>query len=110
MFFLSFCPASRIVFPNKKPAIGLTIAGFSEIFGYALENSTHDAKRRGAAMPNGHASFGQPGTLRCKRVCHFLTALEDTILGPLSKKLCGLEIRWERGSATRSKVWKTETC
>jgi hypothetical protein len=72
-----FSGASRgLYFPNKKPAIVLTIAGFSEICCYSLENSTHDAKRRGAAMPNGQASFDQlRRLLRCKRVCHFLTLL-----------------------------------
>jgi len=61
---------------NKKPAIVLAIAGFSEIYGYSLENSTHDAKRRDAAMPNGRASLGQlRALLHCKRVCHSLTLL-----------------------------------
>jgi len=47
-----------------------------EIYYYRLENSTHDAKRRGAAMPNGHASLDLlRALLRCKRVCHFLTLL-----------------------------------
>src|SRR6185437_9380458 len=65
-------------FPNKKPAIVLAIAGLSEIFCYRLENSTHDAKRRGAAVPNGHASLDLlRALLRCKRVCHFLTALSQ---------------------------------
>jgi hypothetical protein len=50
----------------------------SEIFCYRLENSTHDAKRRGAAVPNGHASLDLlRALLRCKRVCHFLTALSQ---------------------------------
>jgi hypothetical protein len=38
-------------------------------------------------MPNGHASFDLlRARLRCKRVCHFLTASGNTIWGELSKK------------------------
>jgi hypothetical protein len=50
--------------------------GFLGNLFYLLENFTHDAKRRRATMPDGHASFGQlRALLRCKRVCHFLTLL-----------------------------------
>jgi hypothetical protein len=77
---------SELLFPNKKPAIDWQ----SRVFGnlsYRLENSTHDAKRRGAAVPNGHASLDLlRALLRCKRVCHFRTPTEDTISRELSKR------------------------
>jgi hypothetical protein len=77
MFFSFFCffpNEPGVAFPNKKPAIVLAIAGFSEIYCYFLENSTHDAKRRGVAVPEGHASLDQRA-LCFNRVCHFLTLL-----------------------------------
>jgi hypothetical protein len=72
--FFVFPDLSRELFiPNKKPAIVSAIAGFSEIYCYRLENSTHDA-RRGAAVPEGHASLDQRA-LRFDRVVHFLYVL-----------------------------------
>jgi hypothetical protein len=64
------------VFPNKKPAIVLAIAGFSEICCYVLENSTHDAGQ-GAAVPEGHASLDQRA-LRFNRGCHFSYLANET--------------------------------
>jgi hypothetical protein len=65
-----------LLFPNKKPAIVSAIAGFLEIYCYRLDNSTHDAKRRDAAVPNGRASLCQlRALLHCKRVCHYLSLL-----------------------------------
>jgi len=75
--FFVFPDASRDGFiPNKKPAIVLAIAGFSEICCYRLENSTHDAKRQGASVPNGRAPIDRlRALLRFHRVCHYLTLL-----------------------------------
>jgi hypothetical protein len=75
-----------LFFPNKKPAIDWQSRVFWK-FCYLLENFTHDAKRPRAAMPNGHASLDLLRVLlRCKRVCHSLTAPENIILAGLSKK------------------------
>jgi hypothetical protein len=55
---------------------------------YRLENSTHDARRRDATLPNGRVSLGQPGAaLHCKRVCHFLTPLRKHYFREFVKKI-----------------------
>jgi hypothetical protein len=69
---------SVVVFPNKKPAIVSAIAGFSEICCFVLENSTHDAKRPGAAVPGGQASLDQRRALRFNRGCHFSYVANET--------------------------------
>jgi hypothetical protein len=51
---------------NKKPAIDLAIAGFSEIYLFWLEVSSHDAR----GMPSGHQSLDALALANRKRGCH----------------------------------------
>ena len=52
---------------NKKPAIDLAIAGFSEICLFWLEVSSHDAS---GAVPSGHQSLDALALANRKRGCH----------------------------------------
>jgi hypothetical protein len=52
---------------NKKPAIDLAIAGFSEICLFRLEVSSHDAS---GAVPSGHQSLDDLALANRKRSCH----------------------------------------
>jgi hypothetical protein len=73
-------------FSNKKTRDCFSNRGFFGNLCYCLENPTHDAEHGAAAMPNGRQSFDLLLIwLHGKRVCHFLTAILDTMPGPLSK-------------------------
>jgi len=79
-YLFRVCPGGwhRGVVSKQKPRDWLAIAGFfPEIWFWSSEDSTHVAKRSGAAMPNPDLSGLTllHARLRCKRGCHFLITM-----------------------------------
>ena len=85
LFIFCFLVAVPIFFPTKNPRLTGNRGSLEIYVSYWLEGSTHDAKARSAAVPNGHQSFDRLLVLlRCKRGFHFLTRLLDTVSEGLS--------------------------
>jgi hypothetical protein len=71
--FFVYPAEARTDFPTKNTRLTGN-RGFVGNLCYRLENSTHGAMRRAAAVPNGHKSLDLlRALLCCIRVCHFLT-------------------------------------